>query len=396
MARREATSLFVAIALIVTPALASLPGTASIEQGPLAAEDEIDLETGEHIELDPRGTGWSRLVLTSHEKVKFNVSIQHETIEDLGLHTDEGEGIYDGGHYTFAYALPLGEERAGFQDGPPWSFEWWGFNDTAKWPIGETKTNLSVGPDQPMVVVLATNVPGYTLHLNANSTSQEPDAERTWHLGDHPELEINWPSPDHSSTVSETNAGLQETWRWSQERNLSSDALVKLQWWQRFDKPSLVAGTQELDWAVYRGSQGDPGEGCDPSSPSPPSLPSVPPGPGPITLPGTGVLTSCLPGVLLAAKSPYQAPCDPNQPLTETRCCYVVDRSVEVPPGREVGPVRACPYLGTATDWSVMTNTTYRPAMDDPILWDVEYERSWAGVDNTGFGAGFATIPLER
>lgn len=402
MERLGGSAVLIAIALVSAPALTSVPVAASIEEGPLDAEEQLNLGDGDHIELDAEGTGWGRLALTSNEAIEVNVSVEHETIEYFGLGTDDGESIYDGDHYTFAYAFDPDEKQADFHDEAAWTFEWWGFADTSSWAIGNTQATLELSPDQPIVVLLATNVEGYTLHLNASTTANEASADRAWQLLKHPELEINWPTPEHTATASHDNAGVEETWQWDQQRNLSSDALVKLQWWQRFDKPTVIAGNEELDWAVYRESQGLPEQDCDPSA-SIPSLPSIPP--GAISFPGMGTLTSCLPSILLSVKSPYQAPCDPSEPLTETRCCYVVDRTVEVPPEglpnetipeRDAGPVRACPYLGTSTDWRTMTNTTYRPAMDDPIVWDVTFDRTWAGADNTGFGAGFATIPLGR
>lgn len=363
--RREARITALVAALLLAP----LSGTGGLDalatdQPPsqLPAETTLSVVSGDRIELGPSTDGWGRIVLQAEEEVKLTVSIRHDTMEDLSTFTDDGDAFYDARHYTFVYLLPIGEapDYCGEDSRETYYFEWWGIPNASTWPNvaneedlcgGSTRFDLAAGERRALVV--ANNVPGYTLALTATSPSSGNEPANasvyTWELGSAPSFHAGVLQPDVNAVVDHAMARVDKTRHWHTQTPVTEDSIVKVSRWFWHNRTTLRAGLSSSEADLYDADEG-------PSEQGPRSrLPG----------PSRAVMTEPVPGEVLLEP-------------------------------RDVGPARTPPvFVGITPRWSQGVATTSWQSPATPLVYDWQLERTDVGPANESVGTALATIPYE-
>lgn len=217
----------------------------------LEAVDDLAMGAADRIALDLEGSGWARLEVNATQDITLKIRIEHDTIDDLTLFSDEGEGIYDEKNHTMVY-LYHEDERPIFSG---YSFEWWGTPDWAIWPSSSTDwdepDSIDLSQGEQGVLLVANNVPGYMITLSTGSTREKDSENRTWHFMDHPGHHLFVPEPDDEATVQHDLARLQRERNWTAEAADVPPSILFTRAWTYVESVTVRAGaTSDTNQAI--------------------------------------------------------------------------------------------------------------------------------------------------
>lgn len=223
-------------ALANATANATLPAVAT-GPAPLPAIANLTLVNGEAADLR-LGVGWGRLTVHATDTLVLKPTLTHDTMEDISMFTDAGDGIYDDPQqHTVVHAFPAGDLPLG---PGTWSFLWWGNPGWSVWPSNSAETfewdSVELDAGANATIVVANTVPGYTLHLGTPG-----NASRDWNLTATPGHLVAWPEAVEGGMVNGP-LGVQHSWSW--------DLQVKQQ-------PPSILYQRRFDWQSGLGARAE-------------------------------------------------------------------------------------------------------------------------------------------
>ncbi len=214
------TAFFVALTFAGTP----LPTQAD------AATSSADLSMGatDLIELDLQGTGWALIRVTASEELGLTFSLTHDTIDDLCVFSDAGDGIYDQGHLT------------GFFLWDPetfvWGNEFFMWHGTPYWSVWPTQSGdcgvsneLSLDAGDTFHFMIADTTGGYTATLKASEAGDAGETV-TVPLGPHPGLVRVDPEPSETSAYSGDGLQVLRERHWGAPLTLTENVVLIAGW----------------------------------------------------------------------------------------------------------------------------------------------------------------------
>lgn len=229
------------LALIVILAALPLPGgtAADLSIKGLSADDTLTIQPGETVHLRPEGSVWGRIVVAAADELTLSLELSHDTMEDLDVFSDDGEGIYDEEHHTFFYLSPEGTLPQG-----GYRFEWWGTPEWAIWPSHSGPYSIDLDAGDEMDLVAINNVPGFTITLHADGGGTT-ESTRDWQLADHPGYSLLLPDPESGGVA--TPVAQSTSHEWEAEAD-APPAILKARGWEyRWDGPRVTIEEERLE-----------------------------------------------------------------------------------------------------------------------------------------------------
>ncbi len=219
----------------------------------LEAVDNLAMGADDRTALELQGSGWARLEVNATQDITLKIGIEHDTINDLTLFSDEGEDIYDEKNHTMIYLYNDGDRPTS-----GYFFRWWGTPDWAIWPSSSTDwdepESIELSQGEQGVLLVANNVPGYTIALSTNSTREEDSENRTWRFMDHPGHHLFAPEPDDEATVQHDLLRLQRERNWTAVAADVPSSILFTRSWTYIESVTARAGaTSNSNQAIPQG-----------------------------------------------------------------------------------------------------------------------------------------------
>lgn len=235
-----------------TPAATPPPANATFEPqpvefavGPVA---NVTIRAGLDYVIRPATLGWGMLRLNAEADADLVVDLTHETIDDLELFSQEGEGIYDERAFTGVYLTADPEEPY-----DAYYFEWWGTPDWAVWPHGsqtfDGPDGVDVDAGDTAYLFVATTVPGYQVTLRTAGTDA-PNETYHWRLTSHPNFQIHAPDPRGDDIATTTGARVGDERHWLADGRIDGAGILKARDWTYLRSTTVRAGAEsgDLGW----------------------------------------------------------------------------------------------------------------------------------------------------
>ncbi len=205
---------------------------------PVALNQTAFIEVGPDTSLAVRpGIGWGRIEFHATERVTLNPKLKHDTMDDLSLFSDDGDGVYDELNFTFVYLFVEGESA--FQG---YYFQWWGTPKWSIWPhdSGEIwdRHGITLAAGETGLLIVGNTVPGYTISFGAQS-----GRALNWTMGPHPGFGVVAPDPTDSSLVAQDPVYVMRQRDWTATYDEVAPSLMFASAWNYDVGIMLQAGT---------------------------------------------------------------------------------------------------------------------------------------------------------
>lgn len=200
-----------AVTIVACLLMAGAMPFAVSEETSISQEADLTLEPGQALRLHPTGAPWGRVEVTATQAMNVSLNLTHDTIDDLTWATDEGRDIYDERHYTFLYVEPKDEGLVSFGS-EDFSFEWWGAPNWSLSPHRFGNQSWSMEAGETLIVLLANNVEGYNITLEAGDDPDPTVRDLAWELEPREGLNLFLPESDDTVVERDDTRVRRRTW----------------------------------------------------------------------------------------------------------------------------------------------------------------------------------------